>query len=101
MKSRTKISGPSLKFIQRLKGHPERSKPRLLRLAKSKDLRLFFNELQTHHPGMRRIACLAHLIPESTFLGRTFLALTFPDLTFLDRTSKRRPTSIKRVGLAA
>ena len=29
--------------------HPERSLPRFLRQTKSKDLRLFFNELQIHH----------------------------------------------------
>jgi hypothetical protein len=30
-------------------GHPERSLPRFLRQTESKDLHLFFNELQTHH----------------------------------------------------
>jgi hypothetical protein len=32
-------------------GHPERSLPRFVRQTESKDLHLFFNELQAHHTG--------------------------------------------------
>jgi len=45
-------SVPSLKFASKIRCHPERSLPRLVRQTESKDLRLSFNELRIQHTRM-------------------------------------------------